>query len=127
MTVANSPLRRSDLRTEIASIELRGIATRSADSVHGPFMIWDISDRGLRIWTPERIQRGEVIKLTVAKPFIVVLNCDVRWCKAVADGGIGFQIGLRVLDNLQRLESLHKAVARIECGEADAPFSPGQT
>lgn len=126
MAVYPSPLRRSDLRTEIASIELRGIAQRSADSAHGPFMIWDISDRGLRIWVPERIQRGEVIKLTIAKPFVVVISCDVRWCRPVADGGVGYQIGLRALDNLVRLESLHRAVARLEYGSVDdqRPLSP---
>lgn len=119
MTVANNPLRRSDLRTEIASIELRGITARSDESAQGPFLVRDISDRGLCIWLPERLQRGDVIKLTIAKPFVVVLSCDVRWCKTAANDGPGFQIGLRVLDNLQRLEALHRAVTRLESGADD--------
>ena len=114
MSVANNPLRRADLRTEIIAVELRGVATRSEDSAHGPFMIWDISDRGLCVWMPSPIDRGEVLTLTIAKPIAVVLSCDVRWCKPVTDGGVGFQLGLRVLSNLPRLEALHRAVVRLE-------------
>lgn len=121
MTLAKtmSPLRRADLRTEVAQSEIRGIATRGADA-HGPFMLWDISDRGVRIWAAERIARNEIVKLTIAKPFLLVLSCEVKWCKAINDDGGGFQIGLRVLDNLQRLEALHRAVAKLD---VDVTFS----
>lgn len=105
------PLRRSDVRTVVALSEIRGIATRSSAKEHGPFIIWDISDKGMRLWVPERMRSGEVVKLTIAKPFVLMLTCEVRWCKALADEP-GFQLGVRVLDNLPRLEALHKAVCQ---------------
>jgi hypothetical protein len=58
---------------------------------------------------PERVAAGEVIKLTIAKPFVVLVNADVRWCLPAEDGN-GFQVGMRVLDNLGRLEALHRAL-----------------
>lgn len=116
MSVANSPLRRADLRTEVAGFEIRGIATRGGDGTHGPFMVWDISDHGIGVWMAAGAKRGDVLKLTIAKPFLVVLTCDVRWCRAASEGG--FQIGLNVIDNLSRLEALHRAVTKLANGES---------
>ena len=106
---SDSPLRRADIRTTIALAEVKGIATSNNGQDHGPFIVWDISDKGLRLWVPDRIKAGELVKLTIAKPFVVLLNCEIRWCKACQDDE-GFQIGARVLDNHQRLEALHKAL-----------------
>jgi hypothetical protein len=61
------------------------------------------------LWVPERVKAGEILRLTIAKPFVVMLNCEVRWCKSLGDEP-GFQLGVRVLDNLSRLEALHKAM-----------------
>jgi hypothetical protein len=104
-----SPLRRSEPRTTVVLSEVKGIATRANGREHGPFIVWDISDNGLRLWVPERMPAGEVVQLTIAKPMVVMLSGEVRWCSACEDEP-GFQLGVRVLDNLQRLEALHKAV-----------------
>lgn len=105
----NSPMRRSELRSEIAGSEIKGLATRNQGREQGPFILWDISDRGLRLWMPEHSKSGEILRLTIAKPFVIMLNCEVRWCKTL-DTESGFQVGVRVLDNLQRLEALHRAL-----------------
>ena len=122
MAVAHSPLRRADLRTEVSGFEIRGIATQTEDGTHGPFVLWDISDHGLRIWVPDRVTRGANLTLTIAKPFLVVLTCEVRWCRAASEGG--FQIGINVLDNLTRLEALHEAVSRLTGGYEDSDAPP---
>lgn len=108
--MVNSPLRRSELRSEILQSEVKGLATRTQQREHNPFILWDISDRGLRLWMPERMKTGEILRLTIAKPFVVMLTCEVRWCKAANAEQPGFQIGVKVLDNLQRLEALHRAL-----------------
>lgn len=117
-----SPLRRSELRSEIIESEIKGIATRTQQREHSPFILWDISDRGVRLWMPERVKTGEILRLTIARPFVVMLTCEVRWCKSSAQEG-GFQIGLRVLDNLQRLEALHRALVRGEAAREAAEGS----
>ena len=102
-------LRRAEPRSEVVTREVRGIASRNQGREQGPFILWDISDTGLRLWMPQKIRTGEVLKLTIAKPFVVLVMADVRWCKPVAEG-TGFAVGVRVLDNLARLEALHQAL-----------------
>lgn len=106
-----NPLRRSDPRSEVVIVEIHGIAARHASREQGPFILWDISDTGLRLWMPTHVRTGEVLRLTIAKPFVVQISADVRWCKPLA-AGEGFHVGVRALDNLQRLEALHRALAR---------------
>jgi hypothetical protein len=109
--------RRTDPRSEIVVNEIRGIATRLHDLEQGPFIIWDISDNGLRLWSAVKMKRADIIRLTIAKPFVLILNAEVRWIKE-EDNGSGFLIGLKVLDNLHRLSALHRNATGSE--EADS-------
>lgn len=104
------PLRRGDPRVEAAHAEIHGIATRNQGRDQGPFVVWDISSTGLRLWVPDHMGSGEHVRLTIAKPFIVMLSVDVVWCKAANDGS-GYYIGVRVLDNFSRLEALSRNIA----------------
>ena len=108
-TSDSQQFRRADPRSEVAENEIRGIASRGQGREQGPFILLDISDNGLRLWMPQHVATSEAIKLTIAKPFVVLLNTEVRWCAKIPDGD-GFQVGLRVLDNLNRLEALHRAL-----------------
>ena len=99
--------RRTDPRSEIVSNEIKGIATRLQDLQQGPFIIWDISDTGLRLWSAVKMKRADIVRLTIAKPFVLILNAEVRWIKE-EENESGFLIGLKVLDNLHRLSALHK-------------------
>jgi hypothetical protein len=109
--------RRTDPRSEVVTIEIRGIATRLQDLEQGPFIIWDISDNGLRLWSPVKMKRSDIVRLTIAKPFVLILNTEVRWITE-QENESGFLIGLKVLDNLQRLSALHKSAT--EAGELDS-------
>jgi hypothetical protein len=108
--------RRTDPRSEIAISEIKGIATRLHDLEQGPFIIWDISDNGLRLWSAVKMKRADIVRLTIAKPFVLILNAEVRWIKE-EENETGFLIGLKVLDNLQRLSALHKSAT--EAGGLD--------
>ena len=105
--------RRTDPRSEIVTNEIRGIATRLQDLEQGPFIIWDISDNGLRLWSAVKMKRADIIRLTIAKPFVLILNAEVRWITE-QENESGFLIGLKVLDNLQRLSALHKSATDAE-------------
>lgn len=105
--------RRTDPRSEIASNEIKGIATRLQDFEQGPFIIWDISDNGLRLWSAVKMNRADIVRLTIAKPFVLILNAEVRWISE-QENESGFLIGLKVLDNLQRLSALHKSATNLE-------------
>lgn len=100
-------LRRTDPRSEVVVEEIRGIATRLHDLEQGPFIIWDISDNGLRLWSAVQMKKADIIRLTIAKPFVLILNAEVRWIKE--ENGAGYLIGLKVLDNLHRLSALHRS------------------
>jgi hypothetical protein len=102
-----SPLRRSDPRSVVALAEVRGIATREGGAEQGPFLVWDISDHGLRLWLAHPAAPGETLKLTIGRPFVLILTTEVMWCRPGEDGN-GYHVGLRVLDNLARLEALHR-------------------
>ena len=97
----SKPLRRVDPRSEVAAIEIHGIAAKHQGRVQTPFILWDLSDRGLRLWMPDRAQVGDILTLTIAKPFVVTMHAEVRWCTETEDQN-GFQVGLKGLDNIQR-------------------------
>ncbi len=109
MSHNESPLRRIEPRSDAIVTEIHGICTRSIGHDQGPFILWDVSDSGLRLWLPMLVSTGEVLRLTIAKPFVLILNADVRWCRPTEDGQ-GFHVGVRALDNQQRLEALHKTL-----------------
>jgi hypothetical protein len=115
------PMRRAELRSDVAVSTIQGLAVKTGERDNKPFIIWDISDKGLRLWLPDHVKSADILKLTVAKPFVVILSCEVRWCKPCEDGD-GFHVGVRVLDNFQRLEALHR-----EAADADQSFSSAKT
>lgn len=119
MATESTPRRRFEPRSEIIDQELRGIMVPASGQGQGPFILWDISDNGVRLWVPNATPIGEMVRLTFARPFVLVLNAEVRWCDAVADGR-GFQIGCQVLDNFSRLEALHAASEQVDASAAAA-------
>jgi len=114
-------LRRADPRSEVSGQEVHGIVSYSQGHEQAPFILWDISDQGLRLWTPVRLKPSDVVRLTVVKPNVLILSADVRWCRAVGGGDEGFYVGLHVLDNQRRLEALHKSMLEAKTA---GPMSP---
>lgn len=106
-----APMRRSDPRSETTFAEIHGIAAKSSGREQSPFILWDLSDKGLCLWLPEKARTGDILKLTIAKPFVLMVHAEVRWCKEIPgddEGPKGFKVGLRGLDNFARLETLHR-------------------
>ncbi len=110
------PFRRADPRSETLFAEIHGIAAKSSGREQSPFILWDLSVKGLRLWLPEKPRSGDILKLTIAKPFVLMLHAEVRWCKEVEadeNGQKGFQVGLRGLDNFARLEALNRELGAV--------------
>lgn len=106
-----APLRRNDTRSDTLFGEIHGIAAKSSGREQSPFILWNLSDRGMRLWLPEKARTGDILKLTIAKPFVLMVHAEVRWCKELPpdeSGQKGYQVGLKGLDNFARLEALHR-------------------
>jgi hypothetical protein len=113
-------MRRQDVRSDAQLNGIKGLLTHtdrrdaSGAQAHEPFIVFNISDTGLGLWVTSKCERGERVTVTIAKPLVLVLSCEVRWCREATseDGQIsGYQVGLKVLDHLQRLEALHRNLA----------------
>lgn len=100
-------LRRADPRSEVSADDVRGILNRSRTGEQSSFLLWDISDRGLRMWSPVDLSTDEVLRLTIAKPAVTVFTARVCWCRRVSDHD-GYQVGLQALEGHNRLEALHQ-------------------
>jgi hypothetical protein len=103
--------RREHFRAIAANNEIRGLLTRQQNHTHQPFLVWDVSETGLGIWSAEKLGVGDEIRVTIAAPFLLVMDCEVRWCTPRSDG-TGFHIGVKVLENFKRLRGLVDMVAR---------------
>ena len=103
--------RRENFRASVVPTEIKGLLTTLDQKDHQPFLIWDVSEHGLGLWVGTKINQGEEIRVTIAHPFLLVLDCEVRWCKNRTDAP-GFHVGLKVLENYKRLRGLIDYVAR---------------
>lgn len=122
-SVIQHPLRRSEPRSEVVGHEVRGIARAHQSNQQAPFILWDISDRGLRLWLPAHLGQGTVLTLTFTKPIVTTVTVETRWCHQ-SDGGDGFHVGVRTLDQAGRLEALHHALIERELAKAGPPVAP---
>ena len=101
---AKFQFRRQDVRSKIAEHTIKGIAAKQ--DKHFPFLIWDISDKGLGIWSTEELQNQDRITLQIASPMALSVECEVRWCKKLEDPA-GYHIGVQVVGEPAKLETLH--------------------
>lgn len=120
----DKPLRRSDTRSEVAALTIRGLV-QCPGMPNTPCMLWDISDNGLRLWSPDKLPPGSRITVTVAKPFVLTMTAEVRWCRSLQNTD-GFYAGVRVLDHSNRLEALHRALAEEVAKESGALSLPSR-
>ena len=118
MQPSDLPFRRIDPRSEVPDAQVRGILVEAHGKAQSPFAVWDISDQGLRLWVPTPLQRGNTVKATIAKPFVFLIEGEVRWCREAVEQG-GYFVGVQVLTNFARLESLHAEMVAKQT-EADA-------
>ena len=76
----------------------------------------------MRLWVTNKLKAGERIKVTIARPAVISLDCEVRWCRTSGEHP-GYHVGVKVLDNLGRLESLHRMIFD-EASEVEGRIEP---
>ncbi|MGE0173697.1 MAG: PilZ domain-containing protein [Oligoflexales bacterium] len=106
MTESRSKADRSETRVQVVPTEIRGIITGTG--VQQPFLVWDVSERGIGIWASEGLVEGSEIVLTIGQPYLLVINCIVKWCESQSDGR-GYRCGLKSIDKEKSFETLLEA------------------
>lgn len=111
----DSPLRskadRIEARSQVIPKEVRGIITRKKESGFNlPFLVWDISEQGLGLWTVNSLQDGEAVVITVGQPYLAVMTGIVVWCEEMT-GRQGFRCGIEITDNREALAAMAKTFA----------------
>lgn len=97
---------RKSLRAPVLPDEIKGLLTRAENSQQAPFLIWDVSRHGLGLWSSEALRPGEKVKVTVAQPYLLIIDCEVKWCDKKPENN-GYRCGLRSLKESKQLQSLY--------------------
>ena len=84
-------------RIQVLNQRIQGLVTRKGDVNQQPFLIWDVSESGIGIWTAQQLAAGDGVTLTVGKPYLLVVGCEVNWCESNPESG-GFRSGLKVVN-----------------------------
>lgn len=112
MLLAKKSLKQREPRVPVLPIEIKGLLTSQE---HGPerqipFLVWDVSAGGLGILLSDRLEAGEVLRLTFANPVAVTVICSVVWCELQeADYDFqepSFRVGLITCGNGKPLQPL---------------------
>ncbi len=103
--------KRKSIRSLVVDHEVNGLLTKEGQDRREPFLIWDVSEEGLCIWTGEQISPGDVLALTVVKPLTLLLKCKVRWCGRQEIEN-GYRCGLEVIGSVDILKKLQKTLRR---------------
>jgi hypothetical protein len=99
-------------RVPVLPIEIKGLLSSQdlADGPQTPFLVWDISPSGLGILLSDRLNAGEVWRLTFGAPVSLSVVCSVVWCELQeADYDFqepSFRVGLITLQNNRPLQPL---------------------
>jgi hypothetical protein len=97
---------RSETRVQVVPTEIRGLITNGSEQQ--PFLIWDVSEKGIGLWVSEKLKIGQEVVLTVGQPYLLVVKCITKWCEAQTDNK-GFRCGLKSIDKVKTFEALFKA------------------
>ena len=103
--------RRSSIRAEVAGHEIKGIISLPEGNERVPFILWDISDDGLGLWVANEIAMGSMVSLLLSKPTPAKIQAEVVWCRP-SKGKPGFDCGLRVNENSDKLTEISKAISQ---------------
>ena len=93
MTKAKNDKRAKERAKSNDSQEIRGMFTNVQSNKQRPFLLWDVSENGIGIWSDTELTKNAQLVLTIGQPFLMVLETTVRWCEKQGDHH-GFRVGL---------------------------------
>ncbi|MFW7377781.1 MAG: PilZ domain-containing protein [Oligoflexus sp.] len=95
---------RSEPRTQVLPIEISGLLTQPDRNIQIPFLVWDVSEAGIGLWTSRCLNPGTQVVVTVGHPYLVVVDCRVVWCSGEEDEG--FRLGLELIEGQRAFRGL---------------------
>lgn len=87
---------RNNQRAQVIPREVRGLLQVKETSGNGPFLLWDISETGFGIWSATQLTSNQTVKLLIAVPFKLTVECTVMWVEKDAQDE-GYRAGLKLL------------------------------
>jgi hypothetical protein len=113
MLLGKKPLKKQrEPRVHVLPIEIKGLLANDEgrEEPHIPFLVWDVSPSGLGILLSDRLEAGEVLRLTFYAPVPLTVICSVVWCELQeADYDFqepSFRVGLITCNNSRPLQPL---------------------
>lgn len=113
MLLAKKPLKKQrEPRVHVLPIEIKGLLAfdEGKEEPNIPFLVWDVSPSGLGILLSDRLQAGDVLRLSFGMPVALTVVCSVVWCELQeADYDFqepSFRVGLITVHNNKPLQAL---------------------
>ena len=96
------------------SVEIRGLITCDTGENQTPFLIWDISDQSLGLWSSTKLEENQAVTLTFSQPFVLVVTAQVEWCEKQSQNH-GFRIGLTLNEeSTKKLINITKSLEKLK-------------
>ena len=91
--------------------EIRGLMTLKNKGEQVPFLIWDISSKGLGLWSHLPVNESQLVTLTFSQPYLIVIKAKVAWCENQGKKH-GYRIGLNVeVEDRQKLAGISSKIS----------------
>ena len=104
---------RKQKRTQVFPEEIRGLITMDQGNDQLPFLVWDVDEKGIGLWTSEALEPETQVVLTIGQPYLLVVKSQVVWCEKQTNEK-GFRCGLKVVDSEKVFQSLIQAFLKSE-------------
>ncbi len=106
------PKKQREPRVHVLPIEIKGLLVSHEvnEDPNIPFLVWDVSPSGLGILLSDRLEAGDVLRLSFGTPVVLTVICSVVWCELQeADYDFqepSFRVGLITVNNNKPLQPL---------------------
>lgn len=96
---------RAEPRTQVLPIEIKGLLTVVDRNLQVPFLVWDVSECGVGVWTSQTLSEGTSVVVTIGHPYLAVVECRVVWCQE-EESQHGYRMGLEVVERRRGFRQL---------------------
>jgi len=113
--------RRTAERLDLENQAIEGMMTVIGSDQQLPFRVWDVSLKGMGLWTAHQLQVGYNVRITVGHPYLLVVDGEITWCAqdTLSDG---FRSGIKVNDGGKKIQALMRMFDQSQtttCGDPD--------
>ncbi len=105
---------RIEPRAVVLPKAIKGIITfhdANNEAEQQPFIVYDVSKKGIGIWTSFNIPIGIEIDITISYPYVLQLKGETRWISE--NGTDGYRCGILITHNQAKLEALFDSFCKL--------------